>query len=543
MELTLYSFTGKDIKLDKKNYLTKIIELNGTLKNTTSVLSPNFLVDMRDGKSIVDGDQKIVIDDDRQVLVTGMSFDVLKCNYCYCEEFKRWYFITDIQMMNNRLANIVCRIDVLMTYKENILQESGYIARNENTYNKMILDQNMQLEDDYEITFDKDIDSNHKNIVFTDNPTQNIVFNASVVWSSDLSDVDFYPMPVYGIADYNLPTINESFFNAVGADRPVMISYKALGNIVQAVKKDDTIKSYIKNASFYPFNIDEMVGAKGYLRIGSLEVPHWDDPEVESVAVCHVMESRTSPYLIYSEIDFSKYDLDSISLQYDKWDLYVPFYGFVDLDLNKLKGSNAKLVLYYVCDWTNGESTAFLYDARNSSMYWSSPVQLAIPVTFDSTNEYENAIQKQNATTQMVLGNISGAVGLFASILATATGVGSGLGIAGIAGSITGLLKTNVNYANNLNKIIDKGSTETSSSMLALFNQRTPFIRKATRKRIIDSEDTTYRSIYGKPLFETKKLNDLTGFTIVNDIVLKNNYGTKTEHDEVYSLLRSGFII
>ena len=42
-------------------------------------------------------------------------------NYCYIKEFKRYYYITDIKMLTGGLYQLQLDIDVLMSYKNEIM--------------------------------------------------------------------------------------------------------------------------------------------------------------------------------------------------------------------------------------------------------------------------------------------------------------------------------------------------------------------------------------------------------------------------------------
>ena len=42
-------------------------------------------------------------------------------NYCYIEEFKRYYYITDIKLLTGGLYQLQLEVDVLMTYKDIIM--------------------------------------------------------------------------------------------------------------------------------------------------------------------------------------------------------------------------------------------------------------------------------------------------------------------------------------------------------------------------------------------------------------------------------------
>ncbi len=47
-------------------------------------------------------------------------------NYCYIEELKRYYYVKDIDLLGNGLFKINCEIDVLMSYKEDIINGDFY---------------------------------------------------------------------------------------------------------------------------------------------------------------------------------------------------------------------------------------------------------------------------------------------------------------------------------------------------------------------------------------------------------------------------------
>ena len=65
-------------------------------------------------------------------------------NYCYIEDLKRYYYIKDIELLSNGLVRLICEIDVLMSYKEDINNGDFYskdgvlvIANNEIDFNSI----------------------------------------------------------------------------------------------------------------------------------------------------------------------------------------------------------------------------------------------------------------------------------------------------------------------------------------------------------------------------------------------------------------------
>lgn len=63
-------------------------------------------------------------------LITDFNYSFLNCNYCYISEFNRYYFCTVSTDNAGRLI-LSCEVDVLMTYKEKILNSPCVIMRSE----------------------------------------------------------------------------------------------------------------------------------------------------------------------------------------------------------------------------------------------------------------------------------------------------------------------------------------------------------------------------------------------------------------------------
>lgn len=119
MTLILYQNKSEYNKLDKE--LVEILNLTGTLKNSCSILAPVILIE---------------------------NDSLINANYCYIPEYNRYYFITDVTVIKNKLFQISCSVDVLMTFKDNIRQQTAIIARQENLYN-------LYLNDDKILSYNK----------------------------------------------------------------------------------------------------------------------------------------------------------------------------------------------------------------------------------------------------------------------------------------------------------------------------------------------------------------------------------------------------
>ena len=108
MTIKLYKYNGDSRKVNKT--------LNSvqTISNANVILSMNII------------DPIIVLDID-------MDFNAINSfNYIYITELKRYYFVTNIEILENGFIKIYCHIDVLKTYADDILNSTQYIKRQEN---------------------------------------------------------------------------------------------------------------------------------------------------------------------------------------------------------------------------------------------------------------------------------------------------------------------------------------------------------------------------------------------------------------------------
>lgn len=113
MTIELY-VTGSDSnRIDKS--LIHVMSLVGALKQSTSILDP---------------------------VITIESPTIGNVNYMYIPEFGRYYYIIDIISIANGLWELSCHVDVLMSWKTQILDTGCVLARQENarTYGNLYLD-------------------------------------------------------------------------------------------------------------------------------------------------------------------------------------------------------------------------------------------------------------------------------------------------------------------------------------------------------------------------------------------------------------------
>ena len=173
MKIILYKNKAENNRLDKTEYLEQVIEMEGALQEECSLTSSSLLINLdvnnlhillQENRLVIDDNDNLVKNDSNNVIFKALS-QILSANYMYIPLFNRYYFITDISSVANHLWRITSNVDVLMSYKDQILETNAFVARNQNEFNKDIIDNECVLTDKEEVEFiEVNVD------LFNDNP-------------------------------------------------------------------------------------------------------------------------------------------------------------------------------------------------------------------------------------------------------------------------------------------------------------------------------------------------------------------------------------
>lgn len=112
-DINLYRNSAEVNRVDKSDYLLGVGTLSGALREECSLVSP---------------------------VITFRSDVLPSFNYVYIPIFNRFYFVTDITSVNKNIWRMTLKCDVLMTYKASIFNLQGVIGRQENEFNKDLID-------------------------------------------------------------------------------------------------------------------------------------------------------------------------------------------------------------------------------------------------------------------------------------------------------------------------------------------------------------------------------------------------------------------
>lgn len=104
MDITLYKNNSPN------NFITKVIansaSFTGTLRQNSSVIDPVIIIEAQ---------------------------NLSTYNYMYIPEFSRFYFINNIESIRNNLWRLTCHVDVLMTYRSQILDHQAIVCKQSST--------------------------------------------------------------------------------------------------------------------------------------------------------------------------------------------------------------------------------------------------------------------------------------------------------------------------------------------------------------------------------------------------------------------------
>ena len=124
-DINLYQNSAEVNRVDKSEYLTSVGTLQGALREECSIISPS---------------------------ITFKQTTVPTFNYVYIGSFGRYYYVTGITSVAKDLWRMSLSCDVLMTWKEQIGNMTAIIARQENSFNPMLIDSELPAQANKNIT-------------------------------------------------------------------------------------------------------------------------------------------------------------------------------------------------------------------------------------------------------------------------------------------------------------------------------------------------------------------------------------------------------
>lgn len=540
MTLILYNMSCEPNKVDKTNFLSTQLNLSGYLRDGTSIVNPEILVEIGNGITpdppdppdppsgdyVVDdsgnyvkyGGQKLTWSTSLStvnLLSDSDNFPFLK-NYAYIPDFNRYYFVVDIVSVRSGLWLFKLKCDVLMSFKDDIYDLECIVARNETTYNLMLSDSKMKFE---------------RSVSWTYKPP----------WSGTQQEDDVSQLTVpgltstycyllTGILPYNLagsPSPTKRPRVMYDANSAFILNYSAMEQLFSTFNTPDFAQAFENLFSNNP--MDGIYALRAYpidfgnffnlssgdidnLAIGSYTT------EIQGYLVPNLINAN---YLIWGgKLDFTG--------EHEWWNyddtviIYLPMVGFKEFAPEDIYGYYIRL--QYSMNYMDGTATLFIDRNNGSSSTWQTFKTFNCKMGAELPLSQSNAIDQG---TQAALGLISTAVG-------AATGN---------AGALLGGLSSVAS-----NKLQLSRSEGNSGPITLMYRNEEvdllqPFALIGRKNKI---EPDNYLHTYGKPLNETYVLSDLinSGFTQVEDVHMNGfAMATSVEIDEIAGKLKGGVIL
>lgn len=249
-------------------------------------------------------------------------------NYAYIPSFNRYYYVTDIVKVTNDITRYSLAVDVLATYRSDILASSQYVLRSTNNVDVSIVDSWYPQKSGNKSVM--------KNLQFFDQDAEG-TYILGIVGPSDGS--------ITGAVQYVM-------MNAVNLSALMNFLFTD-SNFVDEIT-DDVVKTffnpfqYVVDCMYFPFGWDTY---GDQLKLGWFEPKNGDSPVyckyLDTISWTGADITIDIPRPVSDANDFHNY------APYADYRLYIPYFGWTDIDGNLLK-NDAQLELYFSVDFPSG---------------------------------------------------------------------------------------------------------------------------------------------------------------------------------------------
>ena len=487
-------------------------------------------------------------------------------SYAYIEEFgKRYYFIENVVAFTNNIYDLYLHVDVLYTYigvTGGIFRSSScWLTRTSNSsfYNKLLMDSKVTYQEKNNIFYYEISNSSSFKYDNLSSTTRNVLVNV-------ICDMDLTNYVGYDISANRVPS--QCYFPNVSSGNDVspretnynsgsityLLTAEQARSLAQECLKSATTRSYIKSFIVFPFDLTQssygtnysVISTSGTITFGVngdyhfVTVPNDYPQDIYickqallsfNVFRCIVNSIRTN---INNGNDYTNYS------SYSKYELYIPYVGYIDIDWNFLQrfGYSDNFNVMLNTDLETGNTT---YDIIIGGIpYKSQQVKIGLNINLSSTNLYENEQLKNAITTQEVATSVASGLAIIGGALVTlfSSGSGSGVGISMMLGGLGGYTSGIITGEGNRAKIIDYGSSGTSSATDGVMGLHKFIWRVTMLVPSYDRFDSTIINEIGIPCMKTTTVSTCKGYNEFGkcEFSLEN---TK-EEEELEELLTKG---
>ena len=478
-----------------------------------------------------------VFREEQNVLTPSIFIEYSKVpdfNYVYIPSLSRYYFVTSVTLVRYGIYRIDVKVDVLCTYDSDIRLQNCFVSRtaSSSVLNNQKIDERLPLEKNPNVSI-KSMTLATSVRIFepfqNDKTIKNIAL--TIIGSSTLTQhAKTYNSPSTAT---KLPKVH-SYLGLSPSFTTFAISLDDWKLICDDILADDSLATYIVSAVMYPFalNNDCNVGAGPItIKLG----------EHTTSASGYYMYGYISDYTRQFIHTFTeRFSSEKYFLNYEpytKYEMYVPYHGWLTLENKRILGKT--IGLYYLHNYLTGTSLAMIYNETDDYLLDVYQLNVGTTLAITTTNARENQNQRDSATLNMVLGLTGSAIQMGTGAMSDKLGSVLGGGLSGA--------KAVMSKVNSDMYIYDKANTTLGSDLISNFTMMNGYIRETYYDTLIFDTSAFY-DINGLKLDNYGTLTSLgcSGYTEIPEMhYVPSTYKfiTKTEIDEIVSLAKNGIIL
>lgn len=497
MQLDFYRRTDSYNHVFDATESTLLFSLVGTPKDVFDIVNPVFEIARNTDyeKVFVDKVSNNVdtddVKNDNSVYTIGNDeihyYDLLKADYLYCEQTKRYYFITGVKLISDFLFEVSCREDALSTFfkgyksaskgklerTSDVKYVTPYIVDEEKNcwYSSNIIIEPASTYQASGFSSEKyDIDlgaSNSGEVSFIVSAVvskggSNPIYKqpGPTTWKGFLYGKNMAPQ-TWDEAEYGNDSDNEIVFEANRELIDSLLTSSESSNVSGSIRKMGIM---LIDAFKLPF-FTKSIGKKDIYLIG-LDTPITIGEDTSVVSQAGV---KFSPLLLAYAFTVPSFMEWTDLPPYGKFEVYLPFVGFYEIDLKKFQGHT--IYVYYRLNFEDFTSKCVLHDVTIGYQIAELDAHILIPLPVISTDaqRYQQEIMSQS------LGYLVKVIGSAASLVA---GIAT-MNVPAIAGGILGAATSTTNYFSSMAMNHENAqATNDSDNMSAIYNSRQIYFRR-----------------------------------------------------------------
>lgn len=284
---------------------------------------------------------------------------------------------------------------------------------------------------------------------------------------------------------------------------------------------------FIIDLYYIPFDITDFYDTvSANLKFGTYQIPDTSYDAIKEANGDRVTLFNTSFEGIYGDWrDFTQFD----------YDLYLPFVGFVPLDVQKYLNKTVKCEMMFDITTHNLRYYIFADGIITDRIDGSVGINMPIMAT--------DVVNKAKADRQAKLNAVKTGVNTAGSIAGSIGKIATGKVLSGVTEGATSIANGVIDGIKVYDQLASKPTESIEgafSSSMNIYDITYAYLRITERALVMPAN---LNALYGYPSYYMGKASALSGYCEINDIRLVGFTGTKEEAEALKSDLRQGVIL